>query len=368
MLQLKNDTPFPASIAIFADPAGVDTVYVTVRAAFDLGGAVRVAEKQQPIRVTDEYHDDPESSSLRHAGEVHPSKPGTDVALVGHAFAPLGRAVAHLDVSLRVGPVKKVVRVFGEREWYAGQRITSAVPFERMPLVYERAFGGVLEHDASGAARVFPQNPVGVGPSVEGAAPASIGAGPASGRVPAAGPPSARSLPPRSSDARGPRLPNLEDPSQLITTPSDRPPPAGFGFIAPAWEPRRTFAGTYDESWRKTRAPYLPRDFDARFFQAAHPDLVCKAHLVGGEPVEVVHASPTPLPRFLVPVCEFDVGVRIGRRTETAAMLLETVVVEPDDLRLSLVYRGAVACGKHPLAVREARIALRRMLPEGRRS
>src|SRR4029079_1545920 len=84
--------------------------------------------------------------------------------------------------------------------------------------------------------------------------------------------------------------PNLEDPTRLIKHPGDRPAPAGFGFIAPSWEPRRLFAGTYDKAWQRTRAPYLPDDFDPRYFHAAHPDLVCKRHLQGGEIIEVQNA------------------------------------------------------------------------------
>lgn len=77
-------------------------------------------------------------------------------------------------------------------------------------------------------------------------------------------------------------LPNLEDPKHLIDSPKDRPPPAGFGYIHPHWEPRWRYAGTYDEHWKKNRAPYLPTDFDPRFNQAAHPDLSADSYLQGG--------------------------------------------------------------------------------------
>ena len=55
-----------------------------------------------------------------------------------------------LDVLLRVGPVRKQVRVFGDREWTGrllGRSITAPEPFAKLPLVWERAFGGVHEAD-----------------------------------------------------------------------------------------------------------------------------------------------------------------------------------------------------------------------------
>ena len=52
---------------------------------------------------------------------------------------------------------------------------------------------------------------------------------------------------------------HLEDLRRPIRTLGDRYVPQGFGFIAPHWEPRVGFAGTYDEAWQKNRAPHLPK-------------------------------------------------------------------------------------------------------------
>ena len=49
----------------------------------------------------------------------------------------------------------------------------------------------------------------------------------------------------------------------------DRPAPACLAPIAEAWEPRRSFAGTYDAAWQQGRAPYLPTDLDPRFLASA---------------------------------------------------------------------------------------------------
>ena len=64
-------------------------------------------------------------------------------------------------------------------------------------------------------------------------------------------------------------VPNLEDPAAPLEQIGQTPPPACLAPIAPSWLPRRLFAGTYDERWQRTRAPYLPDDFDPRFFASA---------------------------------------------------------------------------------------------------
>jgi len=156
-------------------------------------------------------------------------------------------------------------------------------------------------------------------------------------------------------------LPNLEDPHHPIRAPEDRPQPAGFGFVAPSWEPRKSLAGTYEEKWRRERAPFLPYDFDPRFFNAAHPDLICRGHLRGGEPVEVVNASPKGPLRFRLPGVDLASTVRIGGKEETPSFLLETVLLEPSANRLCMLWRACVPCGKRVLRVEWVEVSLRKL-------
>jgi len=60
---------------------------------------------------------------------------------------PAKAADSRIDVAFRVGPMTKAVRVFGDRRWRRGVSDlgpSSPEPFDRIPLVYERAFGGRL--------------------------------------------------------------------------------------------------------------------------------------------------------------------------------------------------------------------------------
>jgi hypothetical protein len=63
--------------------------------------------------------------------------------------------------------------------------------------------------------------------------------------------------------------------------------------------------------------------------------------------------------RFNLPLCEFDVSVRIDERTETPTMNLETVLIEPDEMRLSLLWRSFVECDKKALRVRQVDVAMK---------
>lgn len=337
MLQVSNDTPFVPALFVFPDPrTGVDTVYVTVKATFAIGErGVSVAEEQLPIVPGDQPRGEPGKSSLLAAGEAHPCKAATDVLLVGDAHAPGGRAAPYFGVSLVVGKLRKTVHVFGDRVWRAGAvsgTPSSPVPVAKVPLVWERAYGGRQEL-GEGRFVAEMRNPVGVGFRGK----RTVG------------------------EMNATPVPNVEDPRQPLKTLSDQPVPAGFGPVGPGWLPRSRHAGTYDEAWRKTRAPYFPKDFDARFFQAAPPDQIYPGRLEGGEPVEILNAAPAGVQRFALPTCRFDAALFVGGRVEEVELRVETLLLEPGEGRFSLLWRGAVPCDKRALKVEQAALALRSM-------
>lgn len=326
MLQVENRTPFVPAMFLFPDREGVDTVYAVLQATFALGAAgPRVAEVQRPVALTDAYWGDSGKSSVRYAGEAHLGKPATDVVIVGAGHAPGGRPAPYFGVSATVGARTKVLHVFGDRVWRSGAlgvAPSPAAPVTSVPLRWERAYGG-REELGNGKAASEPRNPVGCGFVAK--------------------------RPVR--DLVGAPVPSVEDPAHPLRSAGDRVPPAGFGFLAPWWQPRAGFAGTYDEAWQRHRAPYLPDDFDPRFFQAAPPDQVHAGWLLGGEPVELVNLSPGGTLRFALPTCTLEAEVHVAGAVERPPLRLETVVLEPDEGRFSLAWRGAVRCDKKVLAV-----------------
>ena len=328
MLQLKNRTPFAATLFSSPDPEGVETLFAIVKGTFILGPRVEEAEQQTPIVMADRFHGDPLKTSIFEPTDVGLVKPGTDVLLFGHAWGPGGRPTTRAEVSLRVGAIEKRVAVFGDRIWSGTvlTRLSAPEPFEKMPLLWERAFGGV-------------EPPAGNPPRSDGEDRNPVGTG-------------------FRSRVSGRKLedvipPNLEDPAKLISSPGDRPAPAGFGALAPHWKPRPKYAGTYDEAWQKNRAPYLPKDFDPRFLQVAPEDQQVPGYLKGGEPVEVAGATPTGVLRFNIPARRVDVLFRLDSGVERRVANLDTVILRPDESRLVLVWRAALPCDKRLLKVRE---------------
>ncbi len=73
---------------------------------------------------------------------------------------------------MRVGTViNKRLRVFGDRYWEKGRfglRMTEPEPFENMPIIYERAFGGIDEQASTPEQLIMEErNPVGTGFAVK---------------------------------------------------------------------------------------------------------------------------------------------------------------------------------------------------------
>lgn len=330
MLQLKNHSPFAAQIGLFPNEQGVDTLYVVVKASFSLTAQPQVLEEQPPVTLQDEYWGDPESTGIKYAGEMHLRKPTTDVALVGQAWAPGGRHATQLQARLKVGEREKTLLVRGNRVWQNG-RPGEPEPFERMPMFYEYAFGGTHIVDPDKPEILAEErNPIGRG---------------FRGKR-------------NDQELESMPLPNIEDPRCPVETAGDKAWPAGFAFMPSAWLPRRGYAGTYDEAWQKQRAPYLPKDFDSRFFNAAHPEFIYDRYLAGGEPIELDNLSKHGPLRLQLPQCAIDASVRIAARTEKPRLNMETVLIEPESERFSMTWRGEVQCDKKALKIEQIDINL----------
>jgi hypothetical protein len=120
MLELKNDTPFVSEISVITDRDGIDTLCVVMKATYELTSEIRIAEEQQPIVKEDVYWGETDKSSLKYPMEMHLEKPGTDVILIGDAYAPGGKPVPELFVCLSVSGRQRILQVFGDRYWQKG--------------------------------------------------------------------------------------------------------------------------------------------------------------------------------------------------------------------------------------------------------
>ena len=68
MLQLDNQTPFKATIALLPDRFGVDTLFVIVKATVTLRPSLKLADVQVPLTMADEYYGDPAASKRSEDG------------------------------------------------------------------------------------------------------------------------------------------------------------------------------------------------------------------------------------------------------------------------------------------------------------
>jgi hypothetical protein len=315
MFQLANDTPFAAERSVQLDPNGVQHWVVVVKGTYRFDGpAPALTDQQEPVCIASEYLGDAGSSSLLRETEMTYAHPGTDVIVNGAAYAPQGKSVRQMDVRVSIGQSAKALRVFGDRQWVSGGPDllpSSPVPFQTMPICYERAYGGVL---ANGSA-FEDRNPIGLGFGLT-----------------------------REELVNKP-LPNIEDPAQPIRGPMDRPAPVGFGALAAHWMPRKQLAGTYDDRWKQTKLPLLPNDFSPRFFVAAPVGLHCPEPLQGGERIRLEGLSTEgplefPVPREVILITTTVKGDKIRRTPQ-----LDRVIVEPDKRLVIAVWRMSLKVG-----------------------
>lgn len=336
MWQLNNRTPFAAERGWVRDRDGSEIWIVAVKCTFDLhpDGTTEVAAQQPPVTIAPELINpkSPDKSSLRYESDLVRTKLTTDIVLHGHACAPEGTPVTSLDVGFRIGDLTKRLHVSGDRYWLDGVPSAPA-PFTRMPLVYERAYGGFDQHSIQTDTPGWEvRNPAGTGYALSAAS------------------------------ANKQRLPNIEYCDDPVTSLRQRPRPAAFGPIPPHWPPRATHAGTYDDAWQAGRFPLLPHDFDDRHYQCVPPDQQTPRFLSGGESVTLLNLSAVPLMQFTLPriFLGFETLFTTGERQLHEPPKLHTVIIEPDFPRVSSIWHTALPCHPKVLKLKETRIYLKR--------
>lgn len=323
MWTVANTTPYVIEAQLLRDASGAETLAVVAKGSFVVGADGQCSPdcKQTPIVKVPQYAGEPGRSSLLRDTDFVVQKPTTDVLVLGHAYADSPDATV---VTMQVGPIAKRLRVWGDRHWERGAlrwSASSPLPFERMPLLYERAFGG--SDGAPGADGFWscePRNPIGRGF--------------------------------KASELRkeGDPLPNFE--------PEDgRAAPAGLGAISRHWSPRVELAGTHDDVWRSKRFPLPPEDFDPRFNNAAPSDQQSPRYLEGGEPVYLENLTADGALRFVLPKVWLTLNTTIGSDVEAHRAQLHTLVLVPDERRVEMTWVSTLHC--HGRTTRIRRIHVR---------
>jgi hypothetical protein len=209
--------------------------------------------------------------------------------------------VRECGVRFAVESWSKSLLVVGKRTW--GVLGPSAPePFEKMSLGWDRSFGGPS----------YDKNPSGKG----------LGTA---------------------------ELPNVEAPASRVTGKSDRPDPAGFGALNPAWPQR---AAKTSKAMFKGRPPYFVEGVDWSRFNAGPPDQQLKRFLRGDEEItlqNLVQGHPVFVGRLP--------GLRVRGFSKVAdgavgeaRFNLDTLLVDTDKGHLVLTWRGHVPCSETDLS------------------
>jgi hypothetical protein len=339
---VRNWTPFSHFDCDKMGPGRKFHDTIVVKGTFLLSeGVLERAREQSEVAVADTYWDDgaPERSSLKHAGEVLLVKPTTDVIVTGTARSPGGAPLPALEASVVVRRGGQTVlghraRVLGPRVFRhgaGGWTLEGPEPTGEVPIRYELSYGGAHpapEGPATPPWVVHAPNPSGTGFFDEA----------------------------ELDPARTYRAPQWEPEGHPLSGINREIPLAGFGPVARHWSSRLGYAGTYDDAWeREMRADSdrgLPadyaRDFDPRFFQCGHPELIAPSYLEGDEEIVLTGVMPAASP-FVARLPGVHVFARLvdgkgGRHEER--MVLDTVHVDVDAGAVYLCWRLTLDQGR----------------------
>jgi uncharacterized protein YjbI with pentapeptide repeats len=219
----------------------------------------------------------------------------------GHAY-PSGDRKNACAVKVQLGDKEKTLLVMGDRYWDRS-RVSEPLPFEKMPLTWQRAYGGAD----------FNANVQGMGRAVE----------------------------------QGfQRLPNIELPDQRIVRKDQVVTPAGWSAMDVMAEQRFQYRGTYDANYLKEHSPGYPPDLDWSYFNMAMPDQWFDKPLTGNERFALHNLHPSkPLIEGQLPSLKARVFADYalpggGTKLKEVPMRLGTVWFFPHAERCVLVFHG----------------------------
>jgi hypothetical protein len=344
-MELVNKTRMQAGWTLGFEPDGRELLVVAVKGTFVMpfnDEKAVLAEEQVPLTESDQFTGEPGFSATLYESDYAHRKPLCDVVLNGSAYAPGGRPTTKVRVCLQVGEMKKSFLVVSDRVWqkgwFFGVKPSKPLPFIRLPITYDRAFGGADKDEKKpDKVATYAKNPIGVG------------------FYPLAG----------KKALIGKALPNTCEIGKGVTKRKGKYEPMSFGFIGRNVPPRPSFAGTYDQAWLDTRAPFWPDNFDYRYFQSASPDQQIP-HPTGGEWVALENLTPPGITRFRLPTMELTILVLSYRgKEQEITPVIDTVILEPDQQRFMLTWRVSLPLRKNCFEVRQ--VVIGKTLAEHRR-
>lgn len=282
--EVRNHTRFPSQYFQMIDTD--DHVYhaLVMRVTYDLqrlnqNGFPALARKQVPLVDADQFYAQPNTSSVIQESDFAPYKPRCDVVFAyANAYAPEGKPNSRWPIAVKVGDWTKYLVVCGPRwirQGALGWSLDEPEPVNEVALLYENAFGGTCQWpeavpqgtEAEIVTR-YASNPVGSGYMdkrwIKKVEPKQI---------------------------RAPQIEEVDKAFDAYSLNSQDYPAVGLGCVGRWWQPRARLAGSYDEEWKQSRWPALPKDFDFGYWNCAPEDQQIK-YPQGGEKIHLVGLTP----------------------------------------------------------------------------
>ena len=319
MLSLVNESPWDGGIFPGWGRERHHQMTLVVKAGYRFDSAGQLDELFGVGVVRDGRHyDDPLHSSLAVASEVVPFKAGAEVVLTGTAYPPEPSAlVAAVELAMVLSGGErwaKRLRVTGRRVWQ--RRLLTMLPGEPEPmgpteLRYELAYGGMDRKRQAMDTR----NPVGLGFAKHG-------------RV-----------------HSGQEMPRIEIGPRFITSPADVPVPAGFGPLAPGWEPRLSEADCIDgEALRTGLCPYDGEPPET-LYNCAPADQRFERPFSGGEQISLRGFFPQTeagVVNLRLPQLQPQAELVDGGESHSLDLVCDTLTIDTDTRTLALIWRTAI--------------------------
>jgi hypothetical protein len=337
-MELVNPTRLVAGYTVATDKQGRESLVVVAKGSYGIPShpseAPRLLDTPCPLVTTDEFFGEPGGSAVKYENDFAPCKPRCDVLLNGSCHAPSGQPATEVTVAILVAGLTKAFRVVGPRRhgrFRLGWGPGAPEPFTHLPIRYDLAFGGVDRADEDPRRhRWHALNPVGVGLSAR----------------------------PDASAGHDLAWPLTEELDKPVRSRDSEYRPMAFGAIGRSWQPRIAWGGTYDQDWLDHHAPFLPPDFDTRYFQSAPEDQQIDPPR-GGEDVALLNLTPQGRTMFKLPaklgLPVLFVG-RDGQTTEVPAVV-DTLLLEPDEGRFMLVWRASLALRRNVREIVQVQIS-----------
>lgn len=328
-MELINGIKFAhVDITTGMDKTGQDYLVVVVKASYKIPDNNKVSRPIVPPPVplveSDIYVAEPGLSAPLYENDYVLRKHKCDVLFNAHAYSPTAEPVKTIKAGYAIGQHAKAVEITGHRVWKKDLWVSTSdtVAFNKMPLHYGHAFGGTKVSGKAGSEQYdsYLENPIGTGYSNSTS----------------------------YDNIHQYRLPNLNYPGRPIAKPDGNYEVHALSVKPKNALSRRKYAGTYDENWQKNVFPFLPEDFDEKFWQSAAQDQQID-YPQGGETVTLMNMMPhREMVTFVLPRLN-HLPVKILKNNyelEEPKLNVDTLYFEPDKGFYSVVWRAQVKIKK----------------------